>query len=207
MLRSLALLATLALPAAADEAGEFDYYVLSLSWSPTWCALEGDARGARQCDRPLGWVLHGLWPQYERGWPEYCATPRRDPSRSETAAMSDIMGDGGAAWYQWKKHGRCSGLPPEDYFAAARDAFEAMDMPDPLQALDDPIRVPARVIEQAFLAENDALFPDAITITCRDGRIQEARICLDRDDLTPRRCGADVVRDCSMTDALLDPVE
>jgi len=66
---------------AGDQAGKFDYYVLSLSWSPTWCALEGDASGAEQCDpaKDRGWVLHGLWPQYDRGWPEFCQTAERPP--------------------------------------------------------------------------------------------------------------------------------
>ena len=51
-MRSLLLWLFLALPALADgeRAGDFDYYVLSLGWSPTWCALTGDARGDDQCD-------------------------------------------------------------------------------------------------------------------------------------------------------------
>ncbi len=111
--------------AEGERAGEFDYYVLSLSWSPTWCALEGDRRGSPQCDADsdFGWVLHGLWPQYENGWPSYCRTGHRNPSRAETAAMADIMGSGGSAWHQWNKHGRCSGLSPDDYFALAREAY------------------------------------------------------------------------------------
>ncbi|QFU09783.1 Ribonuclease T2 family protein [Rhodobacteraceae bacterium THAF1] len=209
MLKRLALLLSLTLPgtAPADTAGEFDYYVLALSWSPTWCALEGDARDAPQCDRALGWVMHGLWPQYDRGYPEYCTLPVRDPSRRETAAMSDIMGDGGSAWYQWKKHGRCAGLEAQDYFALAREAFESVTRPEVLRKLDAPVKVPAKVIEEAFLAENPYLFPDAITITCKNRRIQEARICLSRDDLGPVRCGADVIHDCTQQDALLDPVD
>ena len=37
-----------ALPALADgeKPGQFDYYVLALSWSPNWCAREGDARAS-----------------------------------------------------------------------------------------------------------------------------------------------------------------
>ncbi len=191
---------------AADEAGAFDYWVLSLSWSPTWCALEGDARGAAQCDRALGWSLHGLWPQYESGYPEYCATAARDPSRSETAAMADIMGSGGLAWHEWKKHGRCSGLAAEDYFALSRRAYGEVARPEALRRREEPVRLPARLVEEAFLAENAALFADALTVTCEAGRIDEVRICLSREELTPRRCGADVVRDCAIGDALLDPV-
>jgi ribonuclease T2 len=209
MRRVLAILISLAGHSgtlAADEAGAFDYWVLALSWSPSWCALEGDARGAEQCDRDLGWSLHGLWPQHERGYPEYCRTAARDPSRSETGAMADIMGSGGLAWHQWKKHGRCSGLAPEDYFALSRRAYGAVARPEVLRRLAEPVRLPARVVEAAFLEADGRLFADAITITCRQGRIQEARICLGRESLAPRRCGADVSRDCRASDALLDPV-
>ncbi|WP_300515414.1 ribonuclease T2 [Aliiroseovarius sp.] len=202
----LLMSATLA-RAEGDRAGEFDYYVLALSWSPNWCAIEGDARGAEQCagDRDFGWVLHGLWPQYERGWPSYCRSGFGAPSRARSGAMADIMGSGGSAWYQWKKHGTCSGLSPEDYYALARLAYEGVTRPPVLRKLTDPVRLPASVIEEAFLQSNPGLARDMITVTCRDGRIQEARLCLTRD-LEPRRCGADVIRDCTMERALLDPV-
>ena len=209
MMRLLALLVLGTAPALAEgeRAGDFDYYVLALSWSPTWCALEGEARVSPQCDpaRDLGWVLHGLWPQYEVGWPSDCRTIHRDPTRRETAAMADIMGTGGLAWHQWKKHGRCAGLPPEDYFAKARRAYEAVTRPEVLRRLDRPVRLPASVVEDAFLEANPGWEPDMVTITCREGRIQEARVCLTRT-LEPRPCGADVVRDCRMRDALLDPI-
>ncbi|MFN3144455.1 MAG: ribonuclease T2 family protein [Paracoccaceae bacterium] len=192
--------------ADGERAGEFDYYVLSLSWSPTWCALEGEARGSPQCDRPLGWVLHGLWPQYERGWPANCPTVHRNPSRTQTEAMADIMGTSGLAWYQWQKHGRCSGLAAEDYYRLARLAYERVNRPEVLRKLDRPVKLPASVIEEAFLQANPGLTADMLTITCKDGRIQEARLCLTRD-LTPRPCAPDVRRDCTMTNALLDPID
>ncbi len=202
------LLMTRLASAEGERAGDFDYYVLSLSWSPTWCALEGDARGSPQCDtgRELGWVLHGLWPQYESGWPSYCRTNARDPSRRQTGDMADIMGTSGAAWYQWKKHGRCSGLSADAYFKAARQAYTAGSRPEVFRKLSDPVKLPASVVEQAFLQANPDLRADMATITCKSSRIQEVRLCLTKD-LTPRVCGADVIRDCQMSDALLDPIE
>lgn len=191
--------------AEGERAGDFDYYVLALSWSPTWCALEGEDRGSPQCDRPMGWVLHGLWPQNENGWPSYCRTTERDPSRAQTGAMADIMGTSGSAWYQWQKHGRCSGLSAEAFFTAARQAYGAIERPDVFRQLDQSVRLPATVVEEAFLEANPDLSADMITITCRSGRIQEARLCLTKD-FEPRICGADVARDCSMRDALLDPI-
>lgn len=190
-----------------DQAGAFDYYVLALSWTPTWCALEGDARGSDQCDRGRGYgfTLHGLWPQFERGWPSYCRTPYREATRGETRAMADIMGSGGLAWHQWKKHGRCSGLTAEAYFEASRAAYEAVTRPSLLRDLEREVTLPARLIEEAFLEANPSLNADQVTITCKSGRIQEVRICLTKA-LEPRRCGADVIRDCQQRDALFSPM-
>ncbi len=208
MLRLIALLSVLALPAKAQHtAGEFDYYVMALSWSPSWCALEGDSRGSPQCedDADFGWVLHGLWPQYENGWPADCRHSYRNPSRADTRAMADLFGSSGSAWHQWNKHGSCSGLSPDDFYALSREAYGRITRPEVFRRLDDPITLPASLIEEAFIRDNPFLSPDQITITCRSGRIQEARICLTRD-LEPRRCGSDVIRDCSLDDALFDPV-
>jgi ribonuclease T2 len=199
-----AALLALAGAARADEPGDFDYYVLSLSWSPNWCALEGE-RDDPQCDAGLGWILHGLWPQHEEGWPSWCRGPGRDPSRRETEAMADIAGSAGLAWHAWEKHGTCSGLSAPDYLALSREAYEAVTMPPEFDTLGRRSRVAALDVEQAFLAANPALSRDGLTVTCRDGHIHEVRICLTRD-LEPRRCGEDVIRDCRIPDAVLEPV-
>ena len=193
--------------AAEDVAGEFDYYVLSLSWSANWCAYEGDDRNSPQCDpaEDFGWILHGLWPQYEDGFPADCRTSFRAPSRGQTGDMADIMGTSGLAWHQWNKHGVCSGLDSQDYYALSRLAYDSVERPSVLRQLKDPVTLPATLIEEAFIADNPDLSPDQITITCRDGYIQEARICLTRD-LEFRDCGRDVIRDCSMQDARFEPV-
>lgn len=204
-------LATLAAPsrgqAEGEPAGDFDYYVLALSWSAAWCALEGDNRGDPQCDtgRGLTWVVHGLWPQYENGWPAYCRTPERDPSRNRTAEAAATFGGAGSAFYQWKKHGRCSGLSPEAYFDTAEAALGRFVLPPVFDSLNKDLRLPAQVVEAAFLDANPGLVRDQITITCRDGLISEARICLTKD-LSPRRCGDDVIRDCRLKDALMEAV-
>lgn len=211
MRRLILLLIVALMPLAAQAegeiAGEFDYYVLSLSWTPTFCALEGDAKNRAQCEGGLGhgWTLHGLWPQFHRGWPSNCPTVERPPSRAMTGSMADIMGSGGLAWHQWNKHGRCSGLTAEEYFALSRRAYEAVNRPAVFRKLDRAVKVPAKVVEEAFLKANDGLEPDMLTITCKGGRIQEARLCLSKD-LDPVPCGADVIRDCRMDDALLAPM-
>lgn len=203
------LAALLAGPAQAEgeRAGDFDYYVASLSWSATWCALEGDMRRDPQCAAGQGidFVLHGLWPQLEVGWPSYCRTVERDPSRAETAAVADVFGGAGAAFYQWKKHGRCSGLPARDYFAMARKVREGVQVPEVLSRIDRRLELPARVIEEAFAEANPGLTPGMVTVTCQAGLIDEVRICLTKD-LTPRPCARDAARDCRATDAVLLPV-
>ena len=205
----LLLLLALALPAHAEgeRAGDFDYYVVALTWSPNWCALEGDARDDDQCDarHAYGFTLHGLWPQYESGYPSGCRSAERDPSRADTGSMTDIMGSGGLAWYQWKKHGRCTGLTARDYFATARRAYGSVTLPEVFQRLNRSITLPAAVVEDAFVEANPALPRDAITITCEAGMIQEVRLCLTKD-LSPRRCGDDVIRDCRIKDAVMAPV-
>ena len=193
--------------AEGEPAGDFDYYVLSLSWSPTWCALTGDARRSPQCedDADFGWVLHGLWPQYDSGWPSYYRTSERNPSRADTAAEADLFGTSGNAWHQWNKHGRCTGLSAPEYYRLAREAYDRVQRPEVFRKITAPIRLPALVVEEAFLEENEALTADQITVTCKAGRLQEVRVCMTRD-LGFRRCGPDVIRDCRMDDALMAPI-
>ncbi len=206
---ALVYVLNIAIPAQADgeTSGAFDYYVLALSWSPNWCALEGDARNSPQCEtrHDYGWVLHGLWPQYHRGWPSFCPTVEPHPTRRMSADMEDIMGSSGLAWYQWKKHGTCSGLSASQYYGLARRAYDLVNRPQIFRQLDKPVKLPASLVEKAFLKENPKWEPDMLTITCRDGHIQEARLCLSKS-LTPVPCGRDVVQDCKRTDALFAPV-
>jgi ribonuclease T2 len=193
--------------ADGEKAGDFDYYVMALSWSSNWCAATGDARADPQCDagRGLTFVLHGLWPQYETGYPSDCRTVQRDPSRGDTAAVADVFGGAGLAFHEWKKHGRCAGLSAVDYYATARKARETITIPNVFTQLNREVTLPATVVEDAFLEANPNLSRDQITITCDGDMIQEARICLTKD-LAPRRCGNDVIRDCRLQDAVMEPV-
>lgn len=200
LIRAFAALLALSGAASAEgeRPGDFDYYVMALSWNASWCEREGDARGADQCDpkHDHGFTLHGLWPQSEQGWPSYCRTSKRDPSRRQSGEMADIMGSGGLAWYQWKKHGRCSGLSGTDYYRLSRLAYDSVTRPPILRQLPRDMDLPPKVIEDAFLEVNPDLDPDGVTVACRGGYIAEVRICLTRD-LAPRRCSSEMRRDCS----------
>ena len=210
MKRFLACLAVALTPALAhadDIAGQFDYYVLSLSWSPSWCSQTGDRRGADQCRRGRGddFIVHGLWPQYENGYPQDCRTNERDPSRRESQRMADIMGSGGLAWYQWQKHGRCSGLSAHSYYDTMRQASENIRIPDVFDDLDRDITLPPSVAEEAFLEANPELTRNGVTVTCQGNALQEIRICLNKD-LSPRECGRDIRRDCTRPRILMEAV-
>ena len=191
---------------AQDVAGDFDYYVLALSWQPGWCRLTGDDRDAPECSRGSGrdFTVHGLWPQYEDGWPDHCDTAERNPSRRELQAMGDMM-DPGLALHQWRKHGRCSGLSAGDYYAATRRAAESIAVPAPFDDLPRDITLPPSVVEDAFVEANPGLTPDGVTVTCKAEALAEVRICLTRD-LQPRDCAPDARRDCSRARVLMERV-
>ena len=193
------------LPAHASDRDEFTHYVLSLSWNASWCAIEGDARRADQCDprHAYGFTLHGLWPQGERGWPQYCRTNQRDPSKRMSAGMADIMGSGGLAWHQWKKHGRCSNLSAQEYFDLSREAYEMIDRPAILRKLDKQVKISPAVVEKAFLEANPQLRANQLAVTCRDGFVQEVRVCLSKA-LVPRACTPKTERGCR-ADTVLFP--
>jgi len=191
------------------RAQAFDYYVLAISWTPGWCAIEGDARDDASCETGagVGWTLHGLWPQFDAGgWPEFCTTAERDATRAQTAAMADIMGSAGLAWHQWRKHGRCAGLSAGRYFAAARAAFDALGLPRDLRHLDREMRLDPDNLAAAFARALPGATADSVAVICRGPVIREVRVCLTKD-LDARACAPDVAsRACTRDSATLMPV-
>ena len=177
---------------AGGVLGQFDYYVLALSWSPTYCADSGRAEQSPQCSgtRPFAFVLHGLWPQYERGYPETCPTGVKPWVPSQViSSMLDIMPARGLVIHQYRKHGTCSGLEPDAYFALARKAFSSIRIPARYLSPQKPVVVSPREVETDFLKTNDTLEADMISISCgRNNRLREVRICFTKD-LALRSCG------------------
>jgi len=196
---------------AEDKPGKFDYYSLVLSWSPTYCARQGDRRGNDpQCsgDRPFAFIMHGFWPQYEEGWPSYCETGER-PWVPETVIsnMLDIMPSKRLVIHQYRKHGVCSGLDPKAYFEKSRKAFEAITIPEKYRALPDYLTTSPDEVEQAFLKVNPALTPEMINVDCKNRRLREMRICFTRD-LNLRNCGPNDRQEklCSASEIVMPPV-
>jgi ribonuclease T2 len=185
-------------PPVASSDADFDFYVLTLSWSPTHCS--SDAGGGRDDDlqcrsgRPFGFILHGLWPQHEKGWPEYCDTsaPRRlkDSVMREALALSPSEK---LVQHEWEKHGTCSGLSQEDYFAAAELAVESLRVPKAYKQPAQPLVTTANAVRRAFLDANPGLSASDILVTCRRNEIGEVRVCLDKE-LRPRACSREVTK-------------
>lgn len=175
--------------AGGDRPGTFDFYVLSLSWSPTFCRSEAGRDERLQCEiARRSFVVHGLWPQYERGWPQYCGSeePAQVP-RSMVETMLDMMPSPGLIQHQWRKHGSCAGLDQASYFATVRRAAGQIAIPEALRTAGQRGYASARDLEQAFIAANPGLSPTGIAVACEGGRLEEIRICLTRQ-LDFRRC-------------------
>jgi len=160
------------------EANGFDFYVLSLSWSPSYCEAEGADANRQQCasGRPYAFVVHGLWPQYETGYPESC--PTDEPSVADTTLRSlyDLMPSAGLIRHQWRKHGTCSGLSQDDYFAVLRAAREKVAIPAAYRRLDAYRSVDPDAVERDFLAANGGLEKEGVAVTCDRRFLREVRI-------------------------------
>jgi ribonuclease T2 len=178
--------------AEPSQPGEFDYYTLVLSWSPTYCTLEGRRRRDAQCTdgHERAFTLHGLWPQYEKGWPQDCRLPHRPyVPESVIREMRDIMPGRGLVIHEYRAHGTCSGLSPEQYFATSRELYDKIAVPPSFRENDQALHLSLANIETDFLEANPWLKPEMIAISCRDGQLLDIRVCFDRE-LAPRACGA-----------------
>ncbi len=166
----------------AAPSGDFDFYVLALSWSPGFCATGGAAKAPDQCadGAGLGFVVHGLWPQYQHGYPSDC-DPGRPVSRIALDQTRGVYPSEGLARYEWRKHGTCTGLSPEAYFAGAKAARDKVVIPDAFKSPRQAQSIAPADAQRAFSAVNPGLRPEAIAIGCIRGELEEVRLCLSKD--------------------------
>lgn len=185
----------------------FDFYVLSLSWSPSYCEAEGEDANRQQCGsgRPYGFVVHGLWPQFERGFPENCATGEPDVANQTVRRLYDVMPSAGLIRHQWRKHGACAGLDQTDYFATVRAAHDKVVVPEELRSLDAYRTVAPGAVEDAFRRANPMLPAQGITVACDERYLREVRICLTKE-LAFRPCPEIDRRSCRSAAAVMPPV-
>lgn len=184
--------------AAPAAGGDFDFYVLALSWSAGFCQSVAGARDQCEPGRGLGFVVHGLWPQYDRGgYPSDCQGPRA-PSRIALEKVAGLFPDEKLARYQWRKHGLCSGKSPSDYFADVARARAAVTIPPPFVKPTLDQRFAPIDVERAFYDVNPRLRPGMMAVSCRRGVMDGVRICLSKDLRVFRACPEVVQRGCHM---------
>ena len=189
--------------------GEFDFYVLSLSWSPSFCEAASErgnsGRSQVQCERPFSFVVHGLWPQYERGFPEYCQRPSPRLARNIMTSMLDLMPAPGLIFNEWDKHGTCSGLGERAYFETIRKARAAVKIPEEFLQLSEQTTISPDAIEAAFIKVNPGLSSAAISVTCTSRRLSEVRVCMSKD-LQFRACEEIDRRACRRDEVTMPPM-
>ena len=159
--------------------GEFDFYVLSLSWSPTFCLTHPDNE---QCSgKGYGFVLHGLWPQYAKGgWPSACDSRSR-LSDAELAKGALIFPTRALLKHEWSKHGTCSGLDATRYLDATDAALASVQIPQQLQPFNVPNYLEAAEIEALFRQSNPAMGNHSVAVICKGKVLSEVRVCLSKE--------------------------
>ncbi len=207
----LALLLSREGAAGANRPGDFDYLVLSLSWSPTYCDGPEARVDTQQCGagKRFAFVVHGLWPQYERGWPEYCRTAETWVPQEQIDLMLPVMPSKRLIIHEWKKHGACLGLPMPKYFLATRLLFQKVNIPARYLLPQAPVLTTPQQLVTDFVKTNRNLRPGMLSVQCGNAkdraRLSELRICIDRrGDF--RQCGANEARQCGAQTLVMPPV-
>jgi ribonuclease T2 len=189
--------------------GDFDFYVMSLSWSPDYCAGNDDPQ---QCSvgKKLGFVLHGLWPQYTRGYPADCSNVKLP--KDVQAKFPNLYPSTSLYTHEWDKHGTCSGLTPVDYMMLAKTLKESIAIPAAYRSPARAFRTTPAELKAAFVEANASLNEDELAVQCSgSGRfLQELRMCFSRDG-QPTACSQEVQNDatksCGKTDFLVRNVK
>ncbi len=158
-------------PAANNKS--FDFYVLSLSWSPTYCMLNDDK--STQCKEKHNFVVHGLWPQYEHGYPRECPSNVKHLDYKIVQSMLDIMPSERLINIEWDRHGTCTSLSPDKYFKTVRAAYNAVKIPE---LTNNSSRYKVGDIEAEFIKLNQGLGNNMLAVTTKEGKLNEVRICM-----------------------------
>jgi len=183
------------------EPGRFDFYVLALSWSPSYCEAAHERAPDQQCaGRPFSFVVHGLWPQYEQGFLSYCQVPAPRLDQTIVGSVLDLMPSPRLVFHEWDRHGTCSGLAPAAYFEAVRKARAVVKIPVDFLEIDKPITVTPDDVAEAFVKANPGLSRASLVVACDSKRLSEVRVCLAKDfsfrdcaEVTRRACRSDKI--------------
>jgi ribonuclease T2 len=186
--------------------GDFDYYVLSLSWSPQHCASPAGERDTTQCGggKQFGFVVHGLWPQLERGFPESCA-PASPVLPATIKRMLPLMPSDRLIQHEWDRHGTCSGKSQTDYFKAIEKVASGIKVPAEYKSPIKEVYVAPTAIRRKFVAANPGLTDQSVKVLCGGRYLSEVRICLSKD-FQPRPCSTSVRDTCRGNEIIMQPV-
>lgn len=206
-------LSTVLLPCRANaqevkaEPGVYDYYLLNLSWAPEFCSTlhtltpaEQAARGSTECTAPHGFVLHGLWPQnFDGTYPGNCGT-RPGPAHPEQ--YLDMTPDLSLLKHEWAKHGTCTTLTPDSFFATARRAFSSAKIPSAFQHVTSTQMMPPELILGLFYAANPAFPHGSFALSCGHNDLTAIEACFSREG-QPISCQN--IRTCHANSVRVEP--
>jgi ribonuclease T2 len=196
--------------ASAISAPSIDHYLLALSWSPTYCGSAPGAGEVLQCGsgRRFAFIVHGLWPQHNRGWPEYCAADEPVVPEESIRDMLPLMPSRNLIIHQWRKHGSCSGLSMGDYFALTKALFSKVRIPARYLSPAAVITTSPSAIVEDFIKSNHGLTPSMISVRCRfrrgQARLTGIDICFALHGGFVA-CGAEDKRRCTASSLLVPP--
>jgi len=179
----------------SSTAGGFDYYLLTLSWAPQFCATSGGERNPAECasNKHTGLVVHGLWPQFNDGkWPQDCAsTP--PVSSAMVQHMMNIMPGSSLIQHEWAKHGTCSGLSVQEYFGAIEKLYTGLHIPDDFKGSSSAAQTSPVDIETKFASANGAS-KEVFRVSCPQNQFSAVEVCVSKD-LQYQSC-PDTVKEC-----------
>lgn len=175
--------ATLPEPSPSAKIQNYDFLILSLSWSPTYCASNAKRAETVQCRNPAnrGFVVHGLWPQARDGARLRCQGERSEFSKALFERTLEVFPDLRLAQTQWQKHGQCFGFTPDAYLEMTAKAKSKVIIPENLRAIEAVLSLDPNIIRSGFVAANSGLLRDSLSISCRKSTLVEVLVCLKSD--------------------------
>jgi ribonuclease T2 len=178
----------------------FDYYLLSLSWAPNFCASHpNDNSSECKTGNHTAFVLHGLWPNANQGPSPLSCKPASPVAANIVRHMLEYFPTKGLIQHEWEKHGTCSGLSAAQYFDKVEQAYKSIQVPQEYASFDQEQQLGVKDIEQNFAKSNNA--PEgAFRLSCHAGELLALEACLDKDlhlqacPRTARECPAEQVK-------------
>jgi ribonuclease T2 len=189
----------------SEGGGKFDYYLLSLSWAPNYCAGHpSDHSSECKIGGHTAFVLHGLWPQASSGPPPMSCSNASPVATATVDHMLQFMPSRGLIQHEWQKHGTCSGLSAQDYFARAEQAFTYVRVPQQYGSLDHEQQFNVPEVEKSFADANSAPL-QAFRVSCHAGELVSLEVCLDKN-LHYQSC-TQSVRECPVNRIEMRPTQ